>query len=285
MKLITFFLFLGLFHVSATTFAQRETVTFSLDRITVDEVFSTIRKQLKYDIFYSNEELDATKIIQLSSKKMSVEAVLREILQGRYSFEFIEKTIVIRPVKEKKETKYLIQGVVKDKQGAVLPGVTVLVKGATIGVATDTAGMFTLELEKRANIVLLFSFVGMETKAVMYKGEKFLNVVLDENEEHLGEVVVTGYQTISKERSTGAYNIVKRETVQRSHASDLSTALLGTTAGMQGKENEDGSIDYLIRGMTSLYADYQPLVVVDGFPVANGFRDINPNDVESVTVL
>src|SRR5690606_4770485 len=58
-----------------------------------------------------------------------------------------------------------------------------------------------------------------------------------------------------------------------------------SVAGMQGSENADGSINYTIRGVTSLYADARPLVVVDGFPVENGFRDINPNDVESVTVL
>jgi TonB-dependent SusC/RagA subfamily outer membrane receptor len=68
-------------------------------------------------------------------------------------------------------------------------------------------------------------------------------------------------------------------------SSDLSTALLGTVAGMQARENPDGTMEFTIRGIGTLYADRQPLVVVDGFPIASGFRDINPNDVESVTVL
>ena len=66
---------------------------------------------------------------------------------------------------------------------------------------------------------------------------------------------------------------------------DLSTALQGLVAGMQATEKEDGSIDFLIRGSSSLYADKKPLLVVDGFPIQGDFSSINPNDVESVTVL
>ena len=96
MKLIAFFLFAGLCQVSATAFGQRETVTFSRDAMTLEEIFTTIRKQLQYDIFYSNEELDTHQKIQLSARKMNVEGVLKEILKGKYSYEFIEKTIVIQ---------------------------------------------------------------------------------------------------------------------------------------------------------------------------------------------
>ena len=83
MKLIAFFLFAGLCQVSATAFGQRETVTFSRDAMTLEEIFTTIRKQLQYDIFYSNEELDTHQKIQLSARKMNVEGVLKEILKGK----------------------------------------------------------------------------------------------------------------------------------------------------------------------------------------------------------
>lgn len=101
----------------------------------------------------------------------------------------------------------------------------------------------------------------------------------------LDGALVTGYTTLSRERATGSFNRVGSEVIAQRRASDLSSALLGTVAGMQGKENTDGTINYIIRGTTSLYADAAPLVVVDGFPVANGFRDVNPNDVENITIL
>ncbi|WP_337956843.1 STN domain-containing protein, partial [Butyricimonas sp. An62] len=202
MKLITFFLFLGLFHVSAATFAQRETVTFSLDRMTVDEVFSTIRKQLKYDIFYSNEELDATKVVQLSSKEMSVEAVLREILQGRYSFEFIEKTIVIRPVALQKEKRVTIQGVVKNTNGETLPGVSVLVKGTTLGTITDMNGRYSINNVPVNAKSLVISFVGMKTQELAIKGGE-QRVVMQSDTELIDEVVVVAYGTQKKSSFTG----------------------------------------------------------------------------------
>ena len=308
MKLITFFLFLGLFHVSAATFAQRETVTFSLDRMTVDEVFSTIRKQLKYDIFYSNEELDATKVVQLSSKEMSVEAVLREILQGRYSFEFIEKTIVIRPVALQKEKRVTIQGVVKNTNGETLPGVSVLVKGTLVGVSTDTTGRFELGLTARENIVLIFSFVGMQTKEVVFKGESFLNVVLTEAKEELEEVVITGYQQIEKRQLTSAVSTVKTEDLKTIGATSIEQMLQGQLSGLSVVNTSAGpgaSPKIRVRGTATIAGNADPLWVLDGVMLENSvpisvaelnspdvmnmfnsaIGGINPTDIESITVL
>ena len=86
MKLIAFFLFAGLCQVSATAFGQRETVTFSRDAMTLEEIFTTIRKQLQYDIFYSNEELDTHQKIQLSARKMTVEGIPMNLSRRLLSF-------------------------------------------------------------------------------------------------------------------------------------------------------------------------------------------------------
>ena len=112
-----------------------------------------------------------------------------------------------------------------------------------------------------------------------------LNVVLEPENKALEEVVVTGYQTISKERATGSFDKVSVEVLNSRPSSDLSNMLQGVVAGMQSTENEDGSVNFLIRGTSSLYANTEPLVVVDGFPIEGTFSSINPNDVESVTVL
>jgi TonB-linked SusC/RagA family outer membrane protein len=136
---------------------------------------------------------------------------------------------------------------------------------------------------------LTFSYIGMKDATVIVRGNKksvMLDPVVMQDDGHLlNEVVVTGYQTLSRERATGAFDKIDNEALSARPSSDLSTALQGLVAGMQGTENEDGTVDFKIRGTSSFYANTSPLIVVDGFPIEGNFNSINPNDVESVTVL
>ena len=178
-----------------------------------------------------------------------------------------------------------VTGTVTDATtGETIPFVAVMLKGTSTGTVTSTEGTFSITVPS-AESVLVFSFLGYETLELQADVSRPMTVRMRLSAAELEAVVVTGYQTISRERATGAFGTVRSETIERSLSSDVSTALLGTVAGMQGRENADGSIDFSIRGIGSLHADASPLIFVDGFPVDNGFRDINPNDVESVTVL
>ena len=88
MKLITFFFFLGIFQVSASVYGQRGTVTLNLNELTMEDIFTAINRQLKYDIFYSDDELDVTRKIKLTDSKMEVSKLLKEVLQDDYSYDF-----------------------------------------------------------------------------------------------------------------------------------------------------------------------------------------------------
>lgn len=114
-----------------------------------------------------------------------------------------------------------------DKQGTPLPGTTVVLKGTTSGVVADSIGRFQIKLPEQGTHVLVFSFVGMKKQEIPVSGKEFIKVVLEEDSENLGDVVVTGYQTISKERATGAYSIVDAETLGRKPTSNLAQALVG----------------------------------------------------------
>ena len=192
MKLITFFFFLGIFQVSASVYGQRGTVTLNLNELTMEDIFTAINRQLKYDIFYSDDELDVARKIKLTDSKMEVSKLLKEVLQDDYSYEFLNKTIVIRPVKQQQNPKIVIQGTVKDTKGIPLPGVSVVIQGSTVGVSTDNAGKFRMEVADLPDLVLVFSFVGMETREIPYRGEEMLNIVLKDAVTEIGEVVVTG---------------------------------------------------------------------------------------------
>lgn len=310
MKLIAFFFFVGILQVSATVYGQHETVTFKSGQTTIENVFTAITKQLKYDIFYSDDELDVNKRVKLSSDKMSVESVLTEILNEEYSFEFIDKTIVIHPkVQQNQQSKKtMVQGVVKDQMGGELPGVSVIVKGTTIGVSTDINGHFRMEVGQTDNLILVFSFVGMETQEVAWRGETEMKVVMKEMVAEIEEVVVTGYQQIEKRQLTSAVSTIKTEELNMIGATSIDQMLQGQLAGLSVVNTSAGpgaAPKVRVRGTATITGNADPLWVLDGVMLENSIPisvaelnspdvmnmfnsaigGINPNDIESITVL
>ena len=244
MKLITFFFFLGIFQVSASVYGQRGTVTLNLNELTMEDIFTAINRQLKYDIFYSDDELDVTRKIKLTDSKMEVSKLLKEVLQDDYSYEFLNKTIVIRPVKQQQNPKIVIQGTVKDTKGIPLPGVSVVIQGSTVGVSTDNAGKFRMEVADLPDLVLVFSFVGMETREIPYRGEEMLNIVLKDAVTEIGEVVVTGYQQIEKRQLTSAVSTIKTEDLNMVGASSIEDMLQGQLAGLSVVNTSAAAVGY-----------------------------------------
>lgn len=310
MKLIAFFFFLGMFQVSASVYGQRETVTLNLDRMTVGEIFTAITKQLKFDIFYSDDELDVNRQVVLSAGKQSVESVLTEILKGEYSYEFINKTIVIHPLKQQSQQlkKTTVQGIVTDQKGTPLPGVSVIVKGSTIGVSTDVNGKYRLEVGQLDHLVLVFSFVGMETQEVAFRGEPQLDIVMKEVAAEIGEVIVTGYQQIEKRQLTSAVSTIKTEDLNIIGATSIDQMLQGQLAGLSVVNTSAGpgaAPKVRVRGTATITGNADPLWVLDGVMLENSvpisvaelnspdvmnmfnsaIGGINPNDIASITVL
>ena len=308
MKLITFFFFLGIFQVSASVYGQRGTVTLNLNELTMEDIFTAINRQLKYDIFYSDDELDVARKIKLTDSKMEVSKLLKEVLQDDYSYEFLNKTIVIRPVKQQQNPKIVIQGTVKDTKGIPLPGVSVVIQGSTVGVSTDNAGKFRMEVADLPDLVLVFSFVGMETREIPYRGEKELSVVLSETQEELGEVIVTGYQRVDKRESTSAVSVIKTDDLKTIGATSIEQMLQGQLPGLSVVNTSAGpgaTPKIRVRGTATIAGNADPLWVLDGVILENSvpltvsdlnspdvmtmfnsaIGGISPNDIESITVL
>ncbi len=190
------------------------------------------------------------------------------------------------PTTTQQTGKTSIQGVITDESGAPLTGVTVQVKNQSEGTVTDTDGRFHLSCNN--GDILLISYIGMKSQEIkVVANKKDYNITLAADTELLEEVVVTGYQTLSKERSTGAFAKVNNETLELKRMDNLSSMLEGQVAGY---------VDGQIRGITTMNAVANPMVVIDGFPVENttldrigqtteGMPDLNPEDIESVTIL
>lgn len=180
-----------------------------------------------------------------------------------------------------------VSGIVCDAAGMPLIGVSVIVKGTTQGVVTDLDGKFNLEAPKGG--VLVFSYIGMETVEIAVSSQKEMNVILKENTEVIDEVVVIGYGTVKKSNLSGAVSSVSSKDLQKLPAANLSQALQGNAPGLyslQSDRGPGGTVSLSIRGKNS-FSGSDPLFIVDGFPIASGggVNAINPNDIESVSIL
>lgn len=180
-----------------------------------------------------------------------------------------------------------ISGTITDGQGLPLPGVNVVVKGTARGTQTDFDGKYSISASQGE--VLQFSFVGYKTSTATIGASSVVNMAMQEGDEMLNEVIVTGYTSTKRPKSLAAVNFVSVDEIEeRSNASVIQN-LQGMVAGLNigtgsGQPGADSTI--LLRGVGSINGNIEPLFIVDGMPVdEDGFRSINQNDIASIAVL
>src|SRR5690554_3345275 len=176
--------------------------------------------------------------------------------------------------------------VTSEDNGESLPGVNVLLKNSGIGTVTNMNGEFVMEVPD-ADGILVFSFIGFVSEEVPINGRTMINVEMKEDMQGLDEVVVVGYGEQRKATLTGSIASITSEDIVRAPTPNLSNALTGLMPGLvamnrSGQPGEDGS-SFLIRGNATT-GNNSPLVLVDGIPEP-GWERINPNDIESISVL
>jgi TonB-dependent starch-binding outer membrane protein SusC len=177
-----------------------------------------------------------------------------------------------------------ISGTVKDKTGAPLPGVTIMVEGTSIGVVSDIKGNFSLHAN--ADAVLVMSFIGYKTQRIPLNGQATINVVMEDAATQLDEVVAVGYGTQKRSDITGASGTVSSKEIAKRPLTDVAQSLQGTVSGVavtsqSGQPGQAPSI--IIRGVNTITGSTSPLYVIDGNIGAGS--DVNVNDIESIEVL
>ncbi|MBN1387935.1 MAG: TonB-dependent receptor [Bacteroidales bacterium] len=186
------------------------------------------------------------------------------------------------------------------EDGAPLPGVQIVVVGSTIGAITDVNGNYSIDVPETAT-TLQFSFVGLTTQAIDIEGKSVIDVVMEEDLQALGEIIVTGYSTRGKNQLTGSTVQVTADKLRDTPVASVDQTLQGKVAGLviNTFSGTPGSRQEIrIRGVSSLTASNDPLFVIDGVPVINeeitgstafsslgSLAAINPDDIESITVL
>ncbi len=241
----------------------------SLERslITVEEALQKVLKDtpLKYNLI--GDKILITKDLSNSTMKplsvLPISFLGRKILSDKFALD--------------------ISGTVIDEKGNILIGVNILVKGTNKGTASDYDGKFTLEdVDEQATLVI--TYVGYQRQEVTVKGKSNLTIIMQEDTQMLDEVVVVGYSSKRQSELSSAVNVISEKELMDVTSTNVSSMLQGKAPGLvvsnsSGDPTASPSIN--IRGSSSISANSNPLIVVDGIIGGN----VNPNDVESVTIL
>lgn len=176
--------------------------------------------------------------------------------------------------------------VTSEEDGLPVVGASVLVKGTTVGTVTDIDGNFTITGVPASAKLLVVSFIGLQSQEVALK--PVVNVVLKSDAKQLDEVMVVAYGTAKKESFTGSAEVIKAEKISARPVANVTKALDGLVAGVQttsGSGQPGSGVSVVVRGYGSINSSQNPLYVVDGIPYDGDIVSINPNDIESMTVL
>lgn len=306
-KLCLFLFIFAATPVLGKEYSQNQKMEISLNNVSVETLIKQIKSQLGLDFLYNIKEIERNGNVTIKMKG-TVEEILREAFKEKeLGFSMMNNVIVIKP-QDPQEKTMTVSGIVKDNGGSPLPGVTVIMKGTKVGVSTDVQGQFKIVLPQTGNVILLFSFVGMKTKAVTYKGQEMLTVEMEEDNSELDEVVVTGYQVIDKRHLTSAITSVKAEDILVPGMTSIEQALEGRIPELMMMTNsgEVGVTPRIrIRGTSTMLGNQEPLWVLDGIilsdPVkveteelnnpdyvniiGNAIAGINPQDIERIDIL
>ncbi|MCB4807839.1 TonB-dependent receptor [Tamlana sp. 62-3] len=303
MKLTVLLVFVTLFQLQAKeTYGQKTKISLNLTQVSIEQVFNEIEKQTEFKFLYNYNDTNYDKTISIKAKKEQVDAILKRILVGtNVTFKVLGKQIILKKADSNslgalKNTKarassstnvvqdITISGTIVDEGGLPLPGVNIIVEGTTTGTQSDFDGEYALKAKKGA--VLVFSYVGYKSQKVTVGNSSTINITLIEEAGVLDEVVVIGYGTQKKVNLTSAVQMVDMKDLENRPVKSLTEMLTASVPGLNvtinsGAPNAEPSLN--IRGFTGINASAAPLVLIDGVP--QDIRFVNPNDVESISVL
>lgn len=266
-------------------------ISLELKEVPLGEALKQFSNVSGYKVNFPTEDVKSYRV-SASIQQLAPLAALQKILEGKpFEYEVNQNFITVRKVKPASNTTTRkvrnIEGRVVDEKGDPLPGANIRGIDSPFGAISNIEGKFTCKVLAETH-TLEVSFVGMQTEKVSIKGRTSVNVVMYEDKKQLGDVVVTGYQRISRERSTASFGFVDSEQLTRQMHSDLASSLEGQVAGLRMNINPNtGDMSPILRGKGTFSDDVgsNPLIVVDDMPTDLTLSEINPYNVESITVL
>jgi len=304
--LLFFFLFSGLVQAKNNDLAA-QTVTAKFNNVTLNEVIWELQKQTDFTFIYSTADIQKVKVNSVNVENAIITDILDRCMEnseltytvhgGVIAIKKAEK--VSTPTPAVQQAKEKITGMVVDDSGEPLLGVNIVIKGTTQGVVTDFDGNFSIDADRTAKNVLVFSYIGFSPIEIDPVFGSPMRVVMKSDELLLEEVIITGYGTYKKSAYAGSASTVKIQEKEDVPATDFKTLLQGSASGIQVNSTSGtvgGKSSITIRGLGSFNATTNPLYVIDGVPVMedldsgiSGGTDImatlNTSDIENITVM
>lgn len=287
MKLTAFLLLLGLLQVSATVSSQNTKLNLDVKNQTLRTALSAIEQSSNYRFFYSEDVLSLDDVVDIDVRNKDINEVLNVLFAGKdlsYSVKN-NNLIVLKPIKAEQQGERVIAGVVKGGDGSPIPGVSIVFEGTTTGTITDLDGKFNLKVPEGASAVVV-SYIGMITQTIELGNQATFDITMQEDVIGVDEVVVVGYGSQQKKTVTGAVSSVNTEELRAVPVANAAARLQGRVSGVTitTDNSPGGDATVRVRGFGSVNNN-DPLFIVDGVPTTGGLSKINPNDIESMTVL
>jgi TonB-linked SusC/RagA family outer membrane protein len=299
MRLMMILLTAACFSAAARGYTQG--ISLNMKNTPLDKVFAAIEKQTGYYFTYTREILQGTRNVDVDVQNAAIKDVMNICVKGQpVMYEILEKAIVIRRRGERL-TKDIdlnsigdvlnvpidVHGRVVNEKGEPVAGVTVTIKGTNKSTSTNDNGEFTLSGTK-ADDVLVFTSVDMEAFQIKVGDKSELTINLKTKVTALGAVEVkinTGYQQINKERFVGSVTTIDSSLFHREISTDFLSRLDGITNGVLFQKN--GGQLIMIRNISTIdpLSNYAPLIILDDFPYTGDINNINPNEIENITIL
>ncbi len=296
MKITAMILLTACLTAGANGNAQK--VTFSGKNVPLETVFTAIKKQTGYVVFYEYSIIAEANKVTVDVKNVPVEKLLDECFkEQRLTYSIEGRTILVT----RKEVKTLpidvppppidVKGRIVNENGEPVRA-TVTVKGTRNAVSTNDNGEFEIKgVDENATLVI--TGVSTETIEIKVAGKSDLGTISTKTKVRQGEEVIikanTGYEEIAPNKTTGSYTVVTNQMLNQQTGTNIIDRLNGVTNGMSfnvGKGDAKGLPNpYSIRGLSTINASVAPLIVLDNFPFEGDINNINPNDVENITIL
>ena len=299
MKMIVVFTLAICFNAGAKSFSQK--ITLTQKQVPLEKIFREISRQSGYTFVYTKSLLQKSKRVTVSVTNASLEEALAECFKNQeLSFSILDQLIIIRekdalqnttsnnvsPILPVAPKEIRITGMITNEKGQGLGGATVAEKGAGNATMSKDDGSYSINVADDKS-TLVVSFVGYETKEMIVGNKKTINISLAPVDANLGEIVVTGYGTQRKKEITTAVTSIKSKDFNKGNINNPAQLLQGKVAGLSivaPQGNPNGSFDIRLRGLSTLGANTQPLIIIDGV-IGVDLNSVDPNDIASIDVL
>ena len=291
---------LSIFLFNIVAFASAQKITLNAKNKSIASVLKTITKKTNVEFFYSDDTFDSQRIVNIAVNNAEIMAVIKELIGDNYKAEFVNNKLIVIALNTKaavsssigniqtnKQRK--ISGLVTDNTGMPIIGATILVNDNKLGTVSDFDGKY--QIMANEGDIVSFSFLGFATKKIKIIDQVILNVTLEPTTNELNELVLVGYGKMTRDKITGAVTKLDTKVLQNTQNVSFADALIGVVPGLFVQESfssPDSPPTMLLRGVGSISASTEPLIVVDGVQMPRSGLDsfmLNAADIQDISIL